>query len=597
MKNRTKKSVSLKSGTATFFKVIKYLRYYRIHFAISILFSAISVALTLYVPILIGKAIDLAIGKDDVDIAGIADILLRIFVSLIIASLLQWMINVINNRMVYGIVKTVRHEAFVKIQHFPVSFIDNHRSGDIVSRLIADSDQFSDGLLMGFSQFFNGIMTIIGTLIFMFMISPLVTVIVIFVTPLSLFVAAFIAKKTFSMFKLQSEIRSEQTALIDEMVGNHKTVLAFGYQDKAQKNFDAINSDLSKISLKAIFFSSTTNPSTRFVNSIVYALVAFTGAMICISVGSAISVGMLSSFLAYSSQYTKPFNEISGVVTELQGALACASRVFELIESSTESIIEYTEKEQIEDGSIEFKNVSFSYSTEQTLISNFNFRAEKGQHIAIVGPTGCGKTTLINLLMRFYDVREGEILLGGKDIREMSRESLRERYGMVLQNTWIFAGTVKENIAFAKPEANDEEIVAAAKAAHAHGFIKKLSHGYDTFLGEDGGSLSEGEKQLLCIARIMLTDPEILILDEATSSIDTRTEIRIQKAFAKLMAGRTAFVVAHRLSTIRESDAILVMRDGDIVEQGKHEELLKLNGFYAELYNSQFSGLNKKSGY
>ena len=579
---------SLKSAASTFFKVMKYLKRYRFHFILSLIFTAISVGLTLYVPILIGDAIDLAVGKGNVDMDAILAILLKVAIAIVATAILQWLINVLNNRMVYGIVRNVRHEAFVKIQSLPISFVDSHRSGDVVSRLIADSDQFSDGLLMGFTQFFGGIMTIIGTLIFMFIISPIVTLIVVVLTPLSLFVAAFIAKKTYSMFKLQSEIRSEQTALIDEMISDHKTVVAFGYEDKAQASFDEINARLGKASLKAIFFSSLTNPCTRFVNSTVYALVALTGALICIGTGGlSIGVGRLSSFLSYATQYTKPFNEISGVITELQNALACADRVFELIEAPAETP-DAPDCELSGDATVEFCNVSFSYTPEQKLIEDFSFTAKQGQHIAIVGPTGCGKTTLINLLMRFYDVREGEIRLSGKDIREIPREKLRDTYGMVLQDTWICDGTIRENIAFGAPEATDEQIIEAAKAAHAHSFIKKLPHGYDTRIGEGGGNLSQGQKQLLCIARIMLTDPEILILDEATSSIDTRTEIRIQRAFKKLMAGRTAFVVAHRLSTIKESDVILVMKDGNIIEQGTHESLLLKKGFYFELYNSQF---------
>ena len=589
--SKIKNKGSLKGSVSTFFKVLKYLKKYRFHFIVSLIFTAVSVGLTLYVPILVGDAIDLAVGAGNVDMSGILAILLKIGKAVGITALLQWLINVLNNRMVYGIVRNVRHEAFARIQKMPVSFIDSHRSGDVVSRLIADSDQFSDGLLMGFSQFCNGIMTIIGTLIFMFFISPAVTLIVVFITPLSLFVAAFIAKKTYSMFKRQSEIRSEQTSLIDEMVGEHKTVVAFGYQDDAVKTFDEINGRLSKISLKAIFFSSTTNPSTRFVNSIVYALVALTGAMICIAGGSAISPGSLTSFLSYATQYTKPFNEISGVVTELQNALACANRVFELIESPIESPDVKLEEDN-GDATVEFKNVSFSYSPEKPLIKSFSFKAEAGKHIAIVGPTGCGKTTLINLLMRFYDVDGGAILLGGRDIREIPRAELREHYGMVLQDTWLSDGTIRDNIAFARPDATDDEIIAAAKAAHAHSFIKKLPRGYSTVIGEGGGALSQGQKQLLCIARIMLTDPEILILDEATSSIDTRTEIRIQKAFKKLMAGRTAFIVAHRLSTIKGSDVILVMKDGNVIEQGTHDELLEHGGFYNKLYNSQFPDAN-----
>ena len=582
-----KNKISLRSSVSTFLKVVKYLKKYRFHFALSLLFTAISVVLTLYVPILIGNAIDLAIGKDNVDMEAIISILVKIAVAVLSTAVLQWLINVLNNRMVYGIVKNVRYEAFVKIQSFPVSYIDAHRSGDIVSRLIADSDQFSDGLLLGFTQFFNGIMTIIGTLVFMFFISPIVTLIVVVVTPLSLFVAAFIANRTYSMFKKQSEIRSEQTALIDEMIGNHKTVVAFGYEDKASAKFNEINDELGKVSLKAIFFSSLINPSTRFVNSIVYTFVATVGALICIGGGAAISVGNLSSFLSYATQYTKPFNEISGVVTELQNALACAARVFELIESPLQTP-DASECEIDSDLSVEFDNVSFSYTPDKPLIEKFNFKAEYGQHVAIVGPTGCGKTTLINLLMRFYDVNDGAIKLGGKDIRDIPRATLRDHYGMVLQDTWLCNGTIKDNIAFGNPSATDEEIVAAAKAAHAHSFIKKLPHGYDTNIGEDGGILSQGQKQLLCITRIMLTQPKILILDEATSSIDTRTEIRIQKAFKKLMAGRTAFVVAHRLSTIKESDVILVMKDGNIIEQGTHDALLKKQSFYSTLYNSQF---------
>ena len=539
-------------------------------------------------PILIGQAIDLAAGAGTVDSAQIGKILIKIALCIGFTAIFQWIINVINNRMVYGIVRNVRHEAFVKIQRFPVSFIDSHRSGDIVNRLIADSDQFSDGLLMGFSQFFNGIMTIIGTIVFMFMISVPVTFIVIVITPLSLFVASFIAKRTFNLFKKQSQIRSEQTALIDEMIGEHKTVVAFGYEEKASERFDEINGRLEKTSLKAIFFSSLTNPSTRFVNATVYAFVAFAGAMICANLGGEVlKVGMLSSFLSYATQYTKPFNEISGVVTELQNALASAERVFDLIESPSESLVE-DNGEKVENAEIEFCNVSFSYVPEKPLITDFSFKAKDGQHIAIVGPTGCGKTTLINLLMRFYDVNNGAIKLGGKDIRNIERDELRKKYGMVLQETWLSDGTIKENIAYGKPNATDEEIIEAAKAAHAHSFIKRLPDGYNTVIGDGAASLSQGQRQLLCIARIMLCEPEILILDEATSSIDTRTEIRIQKAFKTAMAGKTAFIVAHRLSTIKDCDVILVMNNGNIVEQGSHTELLAKKGFYYKLYNSQF---------
>lgn len=583
---------TIKTGASTFFKVLKYLKKYLPLFIISLILTLTVVALTLYVPILIGQAIDLAVGKDQVDINGIGVILIQIGACIAFTAVFQWVINVINNRMVYGIVRNVRHEAFLKLQSFPISFIDSHRSGDIVNRLIADSDQFSDGLLMGFSQFFNGIMTILGTIVFMFAINVPVTLIVIFITPLSLFVASFIAKRTFSLFKKQSEIRSEQTALIDEMIGEHKTVVAFGYENKAQDKFDEINARLGKTSLKAIFFSSLTNPSTRFVNSLVYAFVAFAGAMICANLGGEVlKVGMLSSFLSYATQYTKPFNEISGVVTELQNALASAERVFELIESPTEELVAKNE-EEINGTDIEFKNVFFSYVPEKPLIKNFTFKARAGEHIAIVGPTGCGKTTLINLLMRFYDVNDGSITIGGKDIRNIERNELRQKYGMVLQETWLGEGTIKENIAYGKPDATDEEIIAAAKAAHAHSFIKRLPNGYDTKIGEGSASLSQGQRQLLCIARMMLCEPEILILDEATSSIDTRTEIRIQKAFKTVMRGKTAFIVAHRLSTIKDCDVILVMKDGNIIEQGSHSELLERKGFYYELYNSQFPKVN-----
>ena len=583
-----KKGSSITKSVSTFFKVLKYLKGYLPLFIISLFLTLAVVILTLYVPILLGNTIDLAVGKNNVDIAQIGNILIKIAICIGFTAVFQWVINVINNRMVYGIVRNVRHEAFLKIQSFPVSFIDSHRSGDIVNRLITDSDQFSDGLLMGFSQFFNGIMTIIGTIVFMFTISVPVTFIVIVITPLSLFVASFIAKRTFNLFKKQSQIRSEQTALIDEMIGEHKTVVAFGYEKKAEERFNEINDRLQKTSLRAIFFSSLTNPSTRFVNSLVYAFVAFAGAMICAHFGDEVlKVGMLSSLLYYATQYTKPFNEISGVITELQNALASAERVFDLIESPTEALVEEN-NDKIENAEIEFCNVSFSYVPEKPLISNFSFKAEAGQHIAIVGPTGCGKTTLINLLMRFYDVNDGAIKLGGKDIRNIERSELRKKYGMVLQETWLSDGSIRENIAYGKPDATDEEIIVAAKAAHAHSFIKRLPNGYNTVIGDGATSLSQGQRQLLCIARIMLCEPEILILDEATSSIDTRTEIRIQKAFKTAMQGKTAFIVAHRLSTIKDCDVILVMNDGNIVEQGNHTELLERKGFYYTLYNSQF---------
>ena len=577
-----------KQNIKTFFKILGYLKIYRIHFILSVIFTAISVALTLYVPILVGKAVDLAIGVQNVDFDGIALILIKIAISVLLTALLQWLINILNNRMTYGIVRNIRHEAFTRIQSFPVSYIDSNQTGDIVSRVITDVDQFADGLLMGFTQFTNGIMTILGTLIFMLFISPIITLLVVVLTPLSLFVAAFIAKRTYSMFKLQSEIRSEQTALIDEMISGHNLVVAFNHEDKAIKDFNEINQRLGKASLKAIFFSSLTNPSTRFVNSTVYALVALVGAFMCINSPAALSIGMLSSFLAYSTQYAKPFNEISGVVTELQNSIACAQRVFEVIEAPiiNESGTNDTNRKFKSD--IEFKNVCFSYTDDKPLIRDFNLSVKSGQRIAIVGPTGCGKTTLINLLMRFYDVKSGEILLDGENINNISRRTLRNSFGMVLQDTWLSAGTIKENIAFGNPDATDEEIIKAAKAAHAHSFIRRLPNGYDTVISENGGSLSQGQKQLLCIARVILCLPEMLILDEATSSIDTRTEMRIQKAFSTMMEGRTSFIVAHRLSTILEADKILVMKDGNIIEQGTHKELIANKGFYYELYNSQF---------
>ena len=588
MKNNKK---ALGSNFKTFVKILKYLKIYKLHFILSIILSLITVALTLYVPILVGQAIDLAVGVGNVDMDSILDILIKIGVAVLITALLQWIINVLNNRMTYGIIKNVRHEAFVKIQNFPLSYIDAHRSGEIVSRIITDVDQFADGLLLGFTQFFVGVMTILGTLIFMFAISPAITLIVVLVTPLSLFVAAFIAKKTHSMFKLQSEIRSEQTAFIDEMITGHKLVVAFGREKQVQKDFDEINDRLSSASLRAIFFSSLTNPSTRFVNSIVYAAVALVGAMLCISAGTSISVGMLSSFLSYSTQYTKPFNEISGVITELQNSLACASKVFELIEApeqTPDTNIEAFENTKF-NGDVEFENVSFSYTETKPLITDFNLVVSAGQRIAIVGPTGCGKTTLINLLMRFYDVKEGQIKLDGTPSRDIPRSVVRRSFGMVLQDTWLSDGTIRDNIAFGKPDATDDEIIAAAKMAHAHSFIRRLPQGYNTPISEDGASLSQGQKQLLCIARVILCLPEMLILDEATSSIDTRTEMRIQKAFASMMSGRTSFIVAHRLSTIKEADLILVMNNGNVIEQGTHDELLEKKGFYHNLYNLQFA--------
>lgn len=579
-----------KGNIRTFFRILGYLKNYRLHFVLSVVLTAVSAVLTLYVPILIGKAIDIAVGVGDVDFNGISAILVKLGASVLITALLQWITGVLNNRMTYGMVRNIRHEAFVRIQRFPVSYIDSRRTGDIISRVINDTDQFADGLLMGFTQFFNGIVTIIGTLIFMLVISPPITLVVVILTPLSLFVASFIAKKTYSMFKLQSEIRSEQAALTDEAVDGHKLVFALNREAYTVNEFNEINARLEKASLNATFFSSLTNPSTRFVNATVYALVALFGALICINYPASLSVGMLSSFLAYSTQYTKPFNEISGVVTELQNSIACAERVFELIEAPvTDEKVRDDDGKKFK-GNVEFKHVCFSYVEDKPLIEDFSLSVRSGEHVAIVGPTGCGKTTLINLLMRFYDVKSGEILIDGENINSISRRTLRNSFGMVLQDTWLFSGTVKENIAFGKPNATDDEIIRAAKEAHAHSFIRRLPDGYDTVISEDGGSLSQGQKQLLCIARVILRLPEMLILDEATSSIDTRTELRIQKAFSSMMEGRTSFIVAHRLSTILEADKILVMKDGNIIEQGKHAELMEKRGFYYELYNSQFAG-------
>ena len=589
------KKKTAKFKMSTFARITKYLEHYLSLFIISLILTLFSVALTLYIPILVGDAIDLAVGYKNVDHGGILSILTKVAVAIVLTALFQWFINVINNKITYRIVNRIRHEAFVKIQKFPVSYIDSHKVGDVVSRVINDTDQFSDGLLMGLTQFFNGIFTIIGTLIFMLLLSPPIALIVVVLTPASLFVAAFIAKRTFSMFKLQSQIKGEQTSLIDESITQHKTVVAFSREEKTVEKFNEINDRLSKASLRAIFFSSITNPSTRFVNSIIYAIVALVGALSFMKAGGiAITFGGLSSFLAYANQYTKPFNERSGVVTELQNALACAERVFEVIDEpaqAPETDMPVEVKNVL--GKVEFENVSFSYTPEQKLIENFNFAASPGQRVAIVGPTGCGKTTLINLLMRYYDVNEGRILVDGVDIREMRRADLRDMFGMVLQDTWIAPGTVRDNIAFGKPDATDEEIVSAAKAVHAHSFIRKLPNGYDTVIDENVSSLSGGQKQLLCIARVMLTLPEILILDEATSSIDTRTEMKIQKAFAKMMNGRTSFIVAHRLSTVKEADVILVMKDGNVIEKGNHASLLAQGGFYTELFTSQFPHIKK----
>ncbi len=569
-------------------KVLRYIKKYWFYLAASIVMASVTVALTLYLPILTGRVIDLVIGKGQVDYTGVFAILKQMAVIIALTAAAQWIMNVCNNKMTYRIVQDIRNEAFQRIEILPLKYIDAHSYGEVVSRVIADVDQFADGLLMGFTQFFTGVITILGTLGFMLSVNVAITGVVVLVTPLSFFVAGFIAKKTFTMFKLQSETRGEQTALIEEMIGNQKVVQAFSHEDETLEEFDEINGRLQDCSLRAIFFSSITNPSTRFVNNLVYAGVAVTGAVYAIRGG--ISVGQLSCFLTYANQYTKPFNEISGVVTELQNALACAARIFALIEEEPQ-VPEKADAEVLRDveGRVDLSHVAFSYVPEKQLITDFNLSVKPGQRVAIVGPTGCGKTTVINLLMRFYDVNEGKICVDGADIREVTRKSLRANYGMVLQETWLKAGTIRDNIVMGKPEATQEEIIAAAKASHAHSFIKRLPQGYDTPIGEDGGSLSQGQKQLLCITRVMLCLPPMLILDEATSSIDTRTEIRIQKAFATMMKGRTSFIVAHRLSTIREADVILVMKDGDIIEQGNHETLLAEKGFYAKLYESQFA--------
>ena len=574
-------------------KVLKYVQRHGFFMVLSILFAAITVALTLYTPILISDAIDLIVGKGQVDFAGIAAILIKTGIIIGITALIQWLMNTINNRITYHVVRDIRNEAFRKIEILPLSYIDAHPYGDIVNRVIADADQFADGLLMGFTQLFTGIVTILGTLFFLFSISWKIAIVVVIVTPLSLFIARFIANRTYRMFRVQSETRGQQTAFIDEMIGNQKVVQAFSHEGEALEEFDRINDRLADCSLRATFYSSLTNPCTRFVNSVVYAGVALAGALICIATAGAVNpftIGQLSACLSYANQYTKPFNEISGVVTELQNALACASRLFELIEEEPQ-IPEPADAMELADvkGSVELNDVSFSYVPDRKLIEGLNLSVKPGQRIAIVGPTGCGKTTIINLLMRFYDVNSGSITVEGTDIRNATRNSLRSSYGMVLQETWLRSGTIRDNIVMGKPDATDEEIIAAAKASHAHSFIKRLPQGYDTVITEDGGSLSQGQKQLLCITRVMLCLPPMLILDEATSSIDTRTEIKIQDSFAKMMNGRTSFIVAHRLSTIREADVILVMKDGHIIEQGNHEELLAKNGFYANLYNSQFA--------
>lgn len=574
-------------------RVFSYVGRYKIHLAFSLLLAAVSVAGTLYVPVLLGNVIDFIVDKGKVDFDGMVPILVEVCVIVGVVALSQWIMNVLNNKITFGVVKDMRDKAFSKIEKLPVSYIDSHPSGEVVSRVIADVDQFADGLLMGFTQFFTGIITIIGTLIFMLSINFWITVVVVIVTPLSFVIASFVAKKTHKMFTLQSETRGEQTAFIDEMIGNAKTVDAYSHYDENLKIFDEINARLKEYSLKAVFFSSITNPATRFVNSIVYAAVALFGAFLAVKTEQqAITVGVLAAFLSYASQYTKPFNEISGVVTELQNAFACAGRLFELLE---EKEVPPDKGNAVElktvDGKLELKNVCFSYVENKKLIDNFNLSVKPGQRVAIVGPTGCGKTTLINLLMRFYDVNSGNIIIDDNDYDNVTRKSLRQNFGMVLQDTWLKSGTIRDNIKMGAPNATDDEVIEAAKKAHSHSFIKRLPEGYDTLIGEDGGSLSQGQKQLLCITRLMLCKPPMLILDEATSSIDTRTEIKIQKAFAALMQGRTTFIVAHRLATIKEADVILVMNNGSIVEQGTHKELLALDGFYTNLYNSQFPSI------
>ena len=573
---------------ATLRRVLRYLRHYLPLLILSLLLAAVTVALTLYVPILTGKAVDRIVGPGEVDFAGVARIALTIGICVGVTSLAQWIMSVCNNRVTFCVVRDIRRDAFRRLNELPLSYIDSHAHGELVSRIIADVEQFADGLLMGFTQLFTGVLTIVGTLGFMVAIRPSIALVVVLITPVSLFVAAFVAKRTYDMFRVQSEERGAQTGLIDEMVTGARVVQAFGREQAVQARFDAINDRLERASRRAIFFSSITNPATRFVNSLVYTGVCLSGALLAVTGG--FSVGNLVSFLSYANQYTKPFNEISGVVTELQNAIACAERILSLIED-TPCVQDAPDAEALTDpdGRVTLSDVSFSYRKDRPLIEGLNLDVKRAQRVAIVGPTGCGKTTVINLLMRFYDVDGGSIRVSGRDIRSLTRRSLRDAYGMVLQETWLKRGTVRENIAFGKPDATEEEIVAAAKAAHAHGFIRRLPQGYDTVIAEDGGNLSQGQKQLLCISRVMLRLPPMLILDEATSSIDTRTERKIQDAFARLMQGRTSFIVAHRLSTIRSADVILVMRDGRIVESGTHAELLEQNGFYAELYNSQFA--------
>ncbi|WP_300712132.1 ABC transporter ATP-binding protein [uncultured Acetatifactor sp.] len=587
--DKGQKKTAKKSGQmATLRQVLNYIRRYWLMVGLSLVLAAVTVVLTLYIPILTGDAVDLLLGKGAVDFAGVFSVMKKIAIAMIITAVAQWVMNTCNNHITYHVVKDIREDAFERLEKLPLKYLDAHAYGDIVSRVVADVDTFADGLLMGFTQLFTGVLTIIGTLIFMLITNVPIALVVVCITPVSFLVARFIATRTYSMFKLQSEIRGEQTSLIEETIGNQKIVKTFSREEAVKAQFGEINGRLQDCSLKAIFFSSITNPATRFVNSLVYAGVGIFGAFVAIRGG--ISVGRLSCFLSYANQYTKPFNEISGVVTELQNALACAARIFELIEEEPQ-VPDAADAKVLTNatGNVALENVHFSYVPDKKLIQDFNLTVKPGQRVAIVGPTGCGKTTVINLLMRFYDVDSGQIKVDGTDIRDITRGSLRTSYGMVLQETWLRSGTIRDNIRMGKPEATEDEVVQAAKAAHAHSFIKRLPQGYDTVITEDGGSLSQGQKQLLCIARVMLCLPPMLILDEATSSIDTRTEMRIQNAFARMMEGRTSFIVAHRLSTIQEADIILVMKDGNIIEQGNHESLLAKKGFYADLYNSQFA--------
>ena len=589
MSAKAKAKLTPEQRKATLTRVLHKIRPYSLFVVCSLIVAAVSVAAQLYIPILCGDAIDLMLGKGNVDFAGVGRIIVEVLVVAVVAAFAQWLLSVCNNRITFSVSRDLRNEALRKIQTLPLSYLDSHPSGDIVSRMVADVDTFADGLLMGFTQLFSGVLTILGTLLFMLSENVVITLVVVCITPLSLLVASFLAKRSYKYFQGQSSVRGEQTALVNEMIEGQKVVQAFGHEAESLDAFDEVNGRLQDVSLKAVFFSSMTNPATRFVNNIVYAGVGLVGALYAVRGG--ITIGQLSVFLNYANQYTKPFNEISGVVTELQNALACAARVFELLDAEDQIPEAENAKALQTDGHVELKDVSFRYLPDRPLIEGLDLDVKPGQRIAIVGPTGCGKTTLINLLMRFYDVNGGAIKVSGTDIRDVTRASLRGSYGMVLQDTWLRAGTVRENIAYGKPDATLDEVVAAAKAAHADSFIRRLPEGYDTVIAEDGGNISQGQKQLLCIARVMLCLPPMLILDEATSSIDTRTEVRIQKAFARMMQGRTSFIVAHRLSTIREADVILVMKDGHIVEQGNHDELLAAGGFYAKLYNSQFEGV------